>query len=86
MRHLFKFLNQNKPKLREFDPATTQRIKEGAYVIKLISEAEIAARKCNFYANNATDSEISQFLKEQVTVLTASKKLLQDYYKSMTKE
>lgn len=86
MRFLLKFLNQNKPKLREFDPTTVQRIKEGAYLVKVISETEVTARKCEFYAGNATDQEIAGFFNEQAQTLKKAKNLLQEYYESMTKE
>ncbi|MGB9905137.1 MAG: hypothetical protein ACPLQO_10805 [Desulfotomaculales bacterium] len=83
---LFKFLNQNKPKLREFDPATVQRIKEGTFVVKIISETEVAARKCEFYAGNCTDQEIANFFREEADKLKKAKLLFQDYYEAMTKE
>lgn len=86
MRFLLKFLNQNKPKLREFDPTTVQRIKEGAYLVKVISETEVTARKCDFYAGNATDQEIANFFKDQAQILKQAKNLLQEYYESITKE
>jgi len=83
---LFKFLNQNKPKLREFDPTTIQRIKEGAYLVKVVSETEVATRKCHFYAANAVDQEIAAFFADEAKKLTQAKVLLQDYYESITKE
>ncbi|QNB45114.1 hypothetical protein BR63_01525 [Thermanaerosceptrum fracticalcis] len=86
MLYLFKFLNQNKPKLREFDPTTIQRIKEGAYLVKVISETEVAARKCDFYASNCVDQEIAKFFREEANKLKEGKKLLQQYYESMTQE
>lgn len=86
MRYLFKFLNQNKPKLRELDPTTLQRIKEGAYLVKVISETEITSRKCEFYGSIASDQEISVFFKDQAEILRKAKNMLQEYYESMTKE
>ncbi|MFZ5945069.1 MAG: hypothetical protein ACOYVD_13275 [Bacillota bacterium] len=86
MRHLFKYLNQNKPKLREFDPTTVQRIKEGAYLVKVISETEVTARKCDFYSGNCTDQEIAKFFNDQAEKLKKVKNVLQEYYESMTKE
>jgi len=86
MRHLFKFINMNKPKLREFDPTTMQRIKEGAYLVKVISETEVTARKCAFFGSIAADQEIADFFKEQAKSLQKAKNLMQEYYESMTKE
>jgi hypothetical protein len=86
MLSLFKFINQNKPKLREFDPTTVQRIKEGAFVVKIISETEVAARKCNFYAGNCTDQEIANYFREEADKLQKAKLLFQEYYEAMTKE
>lgn len=86
MRHLFKFLTTNKPKLREFDPTTMQRIKEGAYLVKVISETEVTARKCAFYGSIASDQEIADYFREQSDTLCKAKNILQKYYESMTKE
>lgn len=86
MRQLFKFRNQNKPKLRELDPTTMQRFKEGAYLIKVITETEVTARKCAFYSSIASDQEIANFFKEQAQKLQKVKNHLQEYYESMTKE
>jgi len=86
MLSLFKFINQNKPKLRELDPTTTQRIKEGAFVVKMISETEVATRKCNFYAGNCADQEIANYFREEADKLQKAKLLFQEYYEAMTKE
>lgn len=40
MFNLFKAINKFQPELREFDPTTVQRIKEGAYLTKLIIEIQ----------------------------------------------
>lgn len=86
MLNLFKFLNQDRPKLREFDPTTIQRIKEGAYLVKLISEAEVAARKCEFYAGSCVDQEMAKFFNNEAQMLKKAKLQMQEYYESMTKE
>jgi len=86
MLSLFKASNANKPKIREFDPATVQRIKEGAYVVKLISEAQVAARKCDFYSGNAIDQEIKNAFENEIKILQKSARSLQQYYESMTME
>jgi hypothetical protein len=59
--NLFKAINSTQPQLREFDPTTVQRIKEGAYLTKLISETEVSARKCDFFAGNCFDKEVADF-------------------------
>lgn len=86
MLSLFKALNANKPQLREFDPTTIQRIKEGAYLVRMISEAEVAARKCEFYAGNAVDQEVQNAFAEEAKVLRQSAHTLQQYYETMTRE
>ena len=83
---LFKLINSTQPELREFDPTTLQRLKEGAYLTKLISEAEVAARKCEFYAGNCHDDKVKDFFANEVQVLNKAKHVLQEYYSSMTKE
>jgi hypothetical protein len=86
MSYLLKLLSQNKPKLREYDPTTLQRIKEGSYLAKMISESEVATRKCDFYAGNCEDQEIANFFKEEAKVLQKSYRAMENYYESMTKE
>lgn len=86
MLNIFKAMNKRKPKLREFDPATIQRIKEGAYLVKLISEAQVAARKCGFFAGNAVDEEIKKTFADETKLLRQSVRTLQQYYESMTME
>jgi len=84
--NIFKAMNERKPKLREFDPATIQRIKEGAYLVKLISEAQVATRKCEFFAGNAVDKEIKKTFEDEAKLLRQSIRTLQQYYESMTME
>ncbi|HHW14882.1 MAG TPA: hypothetical protein GXX28_08115 [Firmicutes bacterium] len=74
------------PKIREQDPITIQKTKEAAYVVKIISEAQIAARKCQFYAGIATDKEVADFFNRQADELTKGTRILQDYYESLTME
>lgn len=83
---LFRALNEKKPQLREFDPTTIQRIREGAYLTKLIAETQVAARKCEFFASNAVDSEVRQAFEEEARVLRDGARTLQQYYESMTAE
>lgn len=82
----FKAINSNKPQLREFDPATIQRIKEGAYLVKMISETQVAARKCDLFAGNAIDPEIRSAFEDEAKLLRQSARTLQQYYESMTME
>ncbi|GAB4260492.1 hypothetical protein [Thermincola ferriacetica] len=84
--NLFKAINNMQPKVRELDPTTTQRIKEGAYLTKIISETEVAARKCEFYAGNCSDEQIAQFFQDEADMLYKAKHTLQKYYESMTEE
>ena len=82
----FKATNSQQPLIREFDPTTLQRMKEGAYVIKLISEAEVSVRKCRFYAGLAVDQNISDFFTHEAEVTNKYARVLQQYYESMTQE
>lgn len=83
---IFKFINRDQPKLRELDPTTIQRIKEGAYLVKVISETEITARKCSFYASQCFDQELKDFFDNESSKLQNAKNKLQKYYESITKE
>ncbi len=86
MLSLFNVLNKHNAQVRELDPRTTQRIKEGAYLTKLISEIEVAARKCHFYAGISIDPEVINFFNNEGTQLKKLHKNLQSYYESMTME
>lgn len=83
---LMKLLNKHKPQLREFDPTTVQRIKEGMYLVKIISETQVTARKCDFYAGNCVDQQVADFFKQESRKLVKAAHVLQEYYESMTKE
>lgn len=86
MINLLRLLNKYKPQLREFDPTTIQRIKEGAYLVKLISETEVAARKCDYYAGNCVDQQVADAFRRESKQLTKAAHILQEYYETMTKE
>lgn len=83
---IFKLLSGRKPRLREFDPVTIQRVGEGSNLVKLIAETQVAARKCQYYAGNAVDQEIASFFDAEAKKLTRGARTLQDYYESMTQE
>lgn len=86
MLSLFKLANGGQPKVRESDPATTQRIKEATYLVKLISESEVAARKCDFYAGNVDDIQIKDFFTNEAKLLKNASHNMQQYYESITVE
>jgi len=86
IRKLIKLANYGKPMLREFDPTTIQRIKEGAYLTKVISETEVAARKCEFYSSNSVDDKVAEAFKIEANKLRKLARALQSYYESITKE
>lgn len=86
LQKVFKLLAVQKPLLREFDPATIQRIEEGSKLMKIISETQVAARKCQYYAGNAVDQEVAKFFDTEAQKLTKAARTLQDYYESMTQE
>jgi hypothetical protein len=83
---LFRILQAKGPKLREFDPATIQRIDEGSNLAKVITETQVAARKCQFYAGNAVDQEVAKFFNAEADKLTKGARTLQEYYQGMTQE
>jgi hypothetical protein len=83
---VFKLLSGRRPRLREFDPVTIQRVGEGSNLVKLIAETQVAARKCQYYAGNAVDQEIASFFDAEAKKLTRGARTLQDYYESMTQE
>ncbi|MGI6066287.1 MAG: hypothetical protein ACOYI2_07330 [Bacillota bacterium] len=86
MANLTSSLSGQKVKLREFDPTTIQRIKEGMYLVKIISETEITARKCDFYAGNCVDQQVADAFKQESKKLIKAAHLLQEYYESITRE
>ncbi|MEW6622533.1 MAG: hypothetical protein AB1420_05295 [Bacillota bacterium] len=86
MINLIKLLNKHKPQLREFDPTTVQRIKEGMYLVKIISETQVTARKCDYYAGNCVDQQVADVFRQESKKLVKAAHALQEYYESMTKE
>lgn len=83
---IFKAINANKAQLREYDPSTVQKIKEGTYLVKFISETQVAARKCEFYAGMAEDEEIRRTFEDEAKQLYKASRAFQQYYESITKE
>ncbi|MEW5784775.1 MAG: hypothetical protein AB1767_06855 [Bacillota bacterium] len=83
---LVKLLNKQKPQLREFDPTTIQRIKEGMYLVKIINETEVTARKCDYYAGNCVDQQVADTFRQESKKLVKAAHALQEYYESMTRE
>jgi hypothetical protein len=79
-------MQADRGKLREFDPATIQRIDEGSNLSKVITETQVAARKCQYYAGNAVDQEVAKFFNAEAEKLTKGARALQDYYETMTQE
>jgi hypothetical protein len=86
LRVLMKLFNKDKPQLREFDPTTVQRVKEGMYLVKIISETQVAARKCDFYAENAVDPQVAEMFRQEHKKLVKAVHSMQEYYESMTEE
>lgn len=86
MINLVKLLNKHKPQLREFDPTTVQRIKEGMFLVKIISETQVSARKCDYYAGNSVDQQLAEMFRQESKKLVKAAHALQEYYESMTKE
>ncbi len=86
MINLIKLLNKHKPPLREFDPTTIQRIREGMYLVKIISETEVTARKCDYYAGNCVDQQVADAFRQESKKLVKAAHALQEYYESMTRE
>ncbi len=72
--------------MREFDPATVQRIHEGSNLSKVITETQVSARKCHYYAGNAVDQEVANFFNAEAQKLTKGARAMQDYYEKMTRE
>ena len=83
---VFQMINTKKPRLREFDPTTIKRIGEGSSLMKVISETQIAARKCHYYAGNAVDQEVAAFFNAEAHKLTKGARTLQKYYEAITQE
>jgi hypothetical protein len=84
--YLARMAGLGRPKLKEFDPATLQRIKEGAFVSKFITEVEVTGRKCAFYAESATDDAVKKLFAGEAKKLETFKRTLEDYHQGMTRE
>ena len=66
--------------LGEIDPKTVQKVKDGYYLVKAMSETEVAARKCEFYAGNCADQNVADFFYHEAKKLRQARKIFQDYF------
>lgn len=71
--------------MEKMDFETLQRIKEGTLLVKLIGEAELAAKKCKYFAEHASNEKVKKFFSHESTLIERTKNILQDYYNSMLK-
>ncbi|MEW6574415.1 MAG: hypothetical protein AB1374_12385 [Bacillota bacterium] len=83
---VFRMISARKPRLREFDPTTIERIGDGSNLMKVVAETQVAARKCHYYAGNAVDQEVAAFFDAEAKKLTKGARALQKYYETMTQE
>jgi len=63
--------------MRELDPKTAATVKDAEFLKKALSEAEVAARKCSFYAGLASDPQVRAAFAEEEKVLRRSAKVFE---------
>ena len=71
--------------IEEMDPRVVQRIKETSCLEKLLSEVDMEVRKCDFYASNCKEEQLSRFFKLEVKRLNVFRTALNERFESMTK-
>jgi len=70
--------------VRELDPKMVATVKDAEFLKKALSEAEVAARKCSFYAGLASDPQISTAFAEEEKALRRSAKNFEKLYEKLT--
>jgi len=72
-------------KTRELDPQTAASIKDAEFLKKVISETEVAARKCAFYAGMASEKDVKNAFTKEENRLRRVARVFEDLYTMLVK-
>ncbi len=72
-------------RIRELDPQTAASIKDAEFLKKVISETEVAARKCAFYAGMASEKDVKDSFKKEESRLRSAARVFEDLYTMLLK-
>lgn len=67
--------------MRELDPKTMAEVKDAAFLKRVITETQIAKRKCDFYAGLAADPEIQELFIDESKNLQKFENIAEEYYR-----
>ncbi|MDT3698614.1 MAG: hypothetical protein RO469_04230 [Thermincola sp.] len=67
--------------MREIDPKTMAEVKDAAFLKRVISETQVAKRKCEFFSGLASDSEVQKIFKKEYKNLEKFENIAEEYYR-----
>lgn len=72
--------------MREIDPKTMAEVKDAAFLKRVISETQVAKRKCGFYAGLATNPEVQKIFQNEFKNLQRFENIAEEYYRHFIQE
>ncbi|WP_051273312.1 hypothetical protein [Desulfotruncus alcoholivorax] len=72
--------------MREMDPKTMAEVKDAAFLKRVISETQVAKRKCDFFAGLATDPKIQKIFQSEYKNLENFENIAEEYYRHFIQE
>ncbi len=72
--------------MRELDPKTVATIKDAAFLKRVISETQVAKRKCDFYAGLASNKDVQHIFADEAKQLAKFEMLAENYYRIFIQE
>lgn len=72
--------------MREIDPKTMAEVKDAAFLKRVISETQVAKRKCEFYAGLATNPEVQKIFQNEFKNLQRFENIAEEYYRHFIQE
>lgn len=67
--------------MRELDPKTMAEIKDASFLKRVISETQVAKRKCEFFAGMASDPEVQKIFQNEFKNLQKFENIAEEYYR-----
>lgn len=72
--------------MREIDPKTMAEVKDAAFLKRVISETQVAKRKCDYYAGMASNPEVRKIFQNEFKNLQRFENIAEEYYRHFIQE
>jgi len=72
--------------MREIDPKTMAEVKDAAFLKRVISETQVAKRKCDYYAGMAVNPEVQKSFQNEYKNLQKFENIAEEYYRHFIQE